>query len=77
MAVSNGFRFAINDLVDVFVGTGSNIRGSSRLFAGERFFLMCAKCGEAIAICICVHRCTPHGTTLHTDANIAQMFGIR
>jgi hypothetical protein len=27
LSVSNGFRFAINDLVDVFVGTGANIRG--------------------------------------------------
>jgi hypothetical protein len=27
LAVSNGFRYSFNDLVDVFVGTGGNIRG--------------------------------------------------
>ena len=27
LAVSNGFRYSFNDLVDVFVGTSANIRG--------------------------------------------------
>jgi hypothetical protein len=31
-------------------------------------------CGEAIVTG--VHRCIPYGTTLHTDATIAQIFGV-
>ena len=34
LAVSNGFRFQLNDLVDVFVGTAPNIRGTKQYQLG-------------------------------------------
>ena len=37
LAVSNGFRFLLNDLVDVFVGTGANIRGPKTIPVRGRF----------------------------------------
>ena len=35
--VSNGFQFKLNDLVDVFVGTGPNIRGKKTIPVRGRF----------------------------------------
>ena len=37
LAVSNGFRFQLNDLVDVFVGTAPNIRGTKTIPIRGRF----------------------------------------
>jgi hypothetical protein len=37
LAVSNDFRFAIEDVVDVFVGTASNIRGNKTIAFRRRF----------------------------------------
>jgi hypothetical protein len=37
LAVSNGFKFELNDLVDVFVGTAPNIRGKKTISVRDRF----------------------------------------
>jgi hypothetical protein len=37
LAVVNGYRFQLNDLVDVFVGTGPNIRGTKTIPIRGRF----------------------------------------
>ena len=37
LAVSNGYRFQLNDLVDVFVGTAANIRGTKTIPIRGRF----------------------------------------
>ena len=37
LAVSNGFKFELNDLVDVFVGTAPNIRGKKTIPVRGRF----------------------------------------
>ena len=37
LAVSNGYRFQLNDLVDVFVGTAPNIRGTKTIPIRGRF----------------------------------------
>jgi hypothetical protein len=37
LAVGNGYRFKLNDLVDVFVGTGPNIRGTKEIPVRRRF----------------------------------------
>ena len=31
LAVANGYQYKLNDLVDVFVGTGANIRGTKTI----------------------------------------------
>jgi hypothetical protein len=37
LAVGNGSRYKLNDLVDVFVGTGANIRGKKTIPVRGRF----------------------------------------
>ncbi len=37
LAVGNGSRYKLNDLVDVFVGTGANIRGEKTIPVRGRF----------------------------------------
>ena len=37
LAFGNGYRFILNDLVDVFVGTGPNIRGTKGIPVRGRF----------------------------------------
>jgi hypothetical protein len=37
LAVSNGYRYELNDLVDVFVGTRPNIRGTKTIPIRGRF----------------------------------------
>jgi hypothetical protein len=37
LAVGNGYQYKLNDLVDVFVGTGANIRGTKTIPVRGRF----------------------------------------
>jgi hypothetical protein len=37
LAVGNGYQYKLNDLVDVFVGTGANIRGEKTIPVRGRF----------------------------------------
>ena len=37
LAVGNGYQYKLNDLVDVFVGTGANIRGKKTIPVRGRF----------------------------------------
>ena len=37
LAVANGYQYKLNDLVDVFVGTGANIRGTKTIPVRGRF----------------------------------------
>ncbi len=37
LGVANGYQYKLNDLVDVFVGTGANIRGKKTIPVRKRF----------------------------------------